>query len=206
MKTITDIKVQKRGRKRVNIFLDGGFAFSLENRVVEEQCLSPGQTLSDTEIHHLAGADLFEKCFNSALRLLHYRPRSESELRYRLNRNHDKKIVEKVIASLRERGLINDRAFAAFWKENRETFSPRSKRVLRLELKSKGIAPDVIAEILDGFDDEQNAYQVALKKARLLKDEEYEAFHRKLTHLLARRGFNWEIINRVTIRVWQETR
>jgi len=204
MKTITAIKAKQGGRKQVTIFLDGDLAFSLEKKVAGEQALTKGQVLSGTEIENLRKADLLAKCQNSALRLLNYRPRSESELRSRLHRNHDGKIIDAVITNLRERNLIDDRAFAAYWKENREAFSPRSKRLIGLELKYKGVPPEVIIETLGEMDDEDNAYHVALRKARALQDENYKDFHRKLASLLVRRGFNWETINRAITRVWQE--
>ena len=50
MRTITAIEAQKRGKDRVNVLLDGTFAFSLGIEVVEEQGLHLGQVLSDAQI------------------------------------------------------------------------------------------------------------------------------------------------------------
>ena len=204
MRTITDIKAQKGRGRRANIFLDGSFAFSLENRVIEEQHLASGQVLSDAQVKTLAGADLFAKCLNSAFRLLNYRPRSEAELCSRLQKKYDRKTVERVISHLRKSHLIDDNAFTVFWVENRRALSPRGKRLLGLELRYKGVAPEVIAEVINGIDDEASAYQAALRKGRTLKNETHESFKRKLGAFLNRRGFSWEIINAVVVRVWQE--
>lgn len=203
MKTITAIEAQRRGRDRANVFLDGAFAFSLGREVVEEQGLHPGQALSDSQIEELAGADLFGRCFNAALRLLSYRPRSEVEIRARLSRRFEREIIERVLLQLKARQMVDDAAFAQFWRENRESFSPRSKRLLKLELRQKGIDPELVDEVVAGIDDEESAYRAAQRRGRTL-DRDYETFRRKLGAFLGRRGFSYGVINRTIERLWQE--
>lgn len=203
MKTISAVKVQRRGRERANIFLDGTFAFSLGREVVEEQGLYPGQVLTDSQIEELVGADLFGKCYNAALRLLSYRPRSDAEIRTRLSRRFGKEIIDRVLLQLKARQMVDDAAFAQFWRENRESFSPRSKRLLKLELRQKGIDPEVVDEVLEGFDDDESAYRAAKRKGRTL-ERDYETFRRKLGAFLGRRGFSYGVIKRTIERLWQE--
>ena len=204
MKTITAIEAQKRGRERVSIFLDGKFAFSVGRSVVEECDLHPGQLLSDSQVDELAAADLVGKCLNAALRLLSYRPRSEAEIRTRLSRRFNGETIEGVILRLRERQIIDDVAFATFWREERDSFSPRGRRLLKVELRNKGIDLEVIDEVLDGIDDEESAYRAAQKRGRTLAKEDYETFRRKLGAFLRRRGFSYGVVNRTTERLWQE--
>lgn len=187
----------------MNVFLDGAFAFSLGREVVEEQGLHLGQTLSDPQIEELLAADLFGKCLDAALRLLSYRPRSEAEIRTRLGRRFEGEIIKRVILHLKARQMIDDAAFAQFWRGNRESFSPRSKRLLRLELRRKGIDPEVIDEVLEGTDDEESAYRAAQRKGRTL-GKDYETFRRKLSAFLGRRGFSYGVINRTVERLWRE--
>ena len=203
MKTISAVKVQRRGRERANIFLDGTFAFSLGKEVVEEQGLHLGQVLTDSQIEELVGADLFGKCYNAALRLLSYRPRSDAEIRTRLSRRFGKEIIDRVLLQLKARQMVDDAAFAQFWRENRESFSPRSKRLLKLELRQKGIDPEVVDEVLEGFDDDESAYRAAKRKGRTL-ERDYETFRRKLGAFLGRRGFSYGVIKRTIERLWQE--
>lgn len=203
MKTISAVKVQRRGRERANIFLDGTFAFSLGREVVEEQGLHPGQVLTDSQIEELVGTDLFGKCYNAALRLLSYRPRSDAEIRARLSRRFGKEIIDRVLLQLKARQMVDDAAFAQFWRENRESFSPRSKRLLKLELRQKGIDPEVVDEVLEGFDDDESAYRAAKRKGRTL-ERDYETFRRKLGAFLGRRGFSYGVIKRTIERLWQE--
>jgi len=203
--TITSIEPQKRKRGRLNLFLDGVFALGLGAEIVESYRLKPGQTLSESQIEELVRADQFQQCLDAASHYLSYRPRSEKEIRGRLRRRgFDQNIIEGVLLKLKEQRLIDDASFAQFWKENRESFSPRSRLLLRLELKEKGVDPETAEAVTQGVDEEEGAYQAARKKASSLKEGDYQAFRRKLGAFLRRRGFSYEVINRTLERVWRE--
>ncbi len=205
MSKITALRVGRGRGKQVNIFLDGKFAFSLEAEVAAKEGLKVEQVLSAEQIETLAKSDHFHRCFNAAARYLSYRPRSEPELRERLHqRGFDGDSVEAVITRLKEQGLVDDIAFAQFWKDNRESFSPRSQWLTKLELRRKGIADTIIAQVVDAIDDEDSAYRAALKKARILSPSDYQSFRRRLGEYLRRRGFSYEVINHTTERLWQE--
>jgi len=109
-----------------------------------------------------------------------------------------------VLAKLKEQGLVDDTAFAQFWKDNRESFSPRSQWLTKLELRRKGVAQDVIDQVADVIDDEDSAYRAALNKARSLLTSDYQSFRHRLGEYLKRRGFSYGVINHTVQRVWQK--
>lgn len=201
---VTAVRAGRRG-KRVNVYLDGRFAFSLEAELAVKKGLKAGQELSEDDTTALAGADLLQRCFNAATHYLSYRPRSEAELRERLKRRgFDEDSVEKTIARLREQGLVNDLAFAEFWKENRQSFSPRSRWLTRSELRQKGVAEDIIGQVLADVDEEDSAYRAAIAKARSLSPADYDGFRQRLSEYLKRRGFGYGAINNALKKVWAE--
>jgi len=205
MRKITAIRVGKGRRKRVRVFLDGRFAFSLEAEVAVREGLRVRQVLSANQIEALTRSDHFHRCLNAAAHYLGYRPRSEAEVRERLQRRgFDGDSVHAVIAKLKEQGLVDDMAFAQFWKDNRESFSPRSQWLTRLELRRRGVADDVIAQVVDAIDDDESAYRAALSKARSLPLSDYQSFRRRLGEYLKRRGFGYGVISHTVERVWQE--
>ena len=204
MKKVTAIREGRRG-KRVNVVLDGKFAFSLETEVAVREGLGVGQELSEGDIEALTGADLFQRCLNAALRYLGYRPRSEAELRQRLRRRgFNGGNVEATLDKLKEQGLVNDLAFAEFWKDTRQSFSPRSQWLTRAELRQKGVAEDIIDRVVADVDDEDSAYRAAASKARSLPKTDYQSFRRRLGEYLKRRGFGYGVINHTVQQVWQE--
>jgi len=205
VKKVTALRTGKGRPKRVDIFLDGKFAFSLDAEVAVKEGLKVEEVLSAERIEALTRSDRLHRCFNAALHYLSYRPRSEPELRERLQRRgFDGDSVEAVITKLKEQRLVDDTAFAQFWRDNRESFSPRSQWLTRLELKRKGVANDIIDQVVGTIDDEDSAYRAALRKARSLPHSDEPSFRRRLGEYLRRRGFSHAVINHTVQRIWQE--
>jgi regulatory protein len=203
---ITAIKAGRNPKiQRSNIYLDGKFAFSLDNEVIAKESLKTGLELSPEEINLLTGADRFQRCLNAAFLFLSYRPRSEAETRQRLlRRGYAEEEVEKVITQLSKLDLLNDTAFAEFWKENRNSFRPRSQKMLKVELKRKGVETGIIDEVVSEVDDAESAYRAAMSKASHLPVSDYQVFRQRLGSYLQRRGFNYGIINKIVKEAWQE--
>ena len=205
MSKITALRVGRGRGKRVNVFLDGKFAFSLEAEVAVKEGLQIGQELSADEIGAITRSDYFHRCLNVAARYLSYRPRSEFELRERLHqRGFNGNSIEAVLTKLKEQGLVDDVAFAQFWRDNRESFSPRSQWLTKLELRRKGVASDIIDQVVDAIDDDDSAYRAAQSKARNLPLSDYQLFQRRLGGYLKRRGFGYRVISHTVERLWQE--
>ncbi|MFC2122601.1 regulatory protein RecX [Bacteroidota bacterium] len=205
MSKITAIRAGKGRQQRVNLFLDGKFALSMDAEVVTKAQLKTGQELTSSQMDALHKSDRSKRCLNAALRYLSYRPRSEGEMRERMQqRGFDNESIEATLTRLKEQTLIDDAAFAQFWKDNRQAFSPRSQRLTRLELSRKGIAADTIDGVVSEIDDQENAYRAALNKAQRLPLSNRSNFRRRLSYYLKSRGFNYEVINYTVERLWQE--
>jgi regulatory protein len=204
--TVTGLVVQKRNPKRVNVYVDGAYAFPLDLSVVMKRGLKSGQPLSDEEIEYLTAADDVEKAYNRALNLLSYRPRSVAEVQRNLQR---KKVafetIEAVVARLTQSGMLDDAAFARFWVENRTAFSPRSGRLMSYELRQKGVAGGDI-EVALPSEDGDSAKEAAMRRARSLASLDYETFRKKLLPYLQRRGFGYETASEAVESAWQESR
>ena len=202
---ITDLRTGKGRDKRLNIFLDGRFAFSLGAEVAERENLQVGQELSSNQIESLTGSDEVQRCLEAAYRYLGYRPRSESEIRERMQRRgFAAETIDAVVIRLGEQALLDDEAFARFWKENRDSFRPRSRWLTGLELRRMGVGNSVIDQVVAGIDDEENAYRAALQKTRHGTPADYQSFRHRLGDYLRRRGFNYEVISHTLEKIWQE--
>jgi len=203
MRKITALQVQKRNPNRINIHLDGEYAFGLARIVAA--WLQVGQTLDEEKIAKLQAEDARERAVQQALLFLSYRARSEKEIRQNLSK-HDipEAIIEETLERLRRDGFANDKQFANTWVENRSTFRPRGRRALTLELRQKGIDDSTIESALEDVDDEALAYEAGLKKARKLKVQEWSEFRKKMSEFLARRGFSYSDIAPIVSRLWNE--
>jgi len=72
MQEITALKPQKHNKERLNVYLDGEFAFGLAMEAAVG--LTVGQTLSAERIAALQDEDAFSRAKERALRYLTYRP------------------------------------------------------------------------------------------------------------------------------------
>jgi regulatory protein len=85
MAKITAIEPQKHDPDRVNIHLDGNYAFGLTR--ITATWLKIGQELSDDKIASLQAEDGRERAYQQAMLFLSYRARSESEIRQNLGKH-----------------------------------------------------------------------------------------------------------------------
>ena len=190
---ITALRFQKRNDNRVNVYLDGEFAFGLA--AIEATRLKVGQVLSEEDIARLKKLDEVERAYERGLNFLSYRPRSETEVRRNLgNKEVDPETIERVIERLTRAGLLDDLAFARYWLKNRAQFNPRGARALRHELWQKGVNSSIIDHVLEDFDEGSAARQVAETGASRLSHLPPQDFCRKLKGYMARRGFSYGII------------
>jgi regulatory protein len=204
MKKITAIQVQKKNPNRVNIYLDGEFAFGLARIVAA--WLQVGQGLDDEKIAKLQAEDSRERALQQAYLFLSYRARSENEIRQNLGKHEiPDTVIEETLERLRRDGFANDQKFASAWVENRNTFRPRGRRALALELRQKGIDDSTIESALEEVDEEALAYQAGQKKANKLKVQEWSEFRKKMSEFLARRGFSYSVIAPIVARLWNES-
>ncbi|MBN2146682.1 MAG: RecX family transcriptional regulator [Anaerolineales bacterium] len=201
---ITALKAQKRNPQRVNVYLDGEFAFGLAR--ITAAWLQVGQELSDEKIAELQAQDAQEAAYQQALTLLNYRQRTAAEMRQRLaQKGLPADLVTAVIERLQRNSLLNDQRFAQDWVENRSQFRPRSARLMAAELRRHGIDQDAIAQAVQEVDEQALALQAARKQARRLAHLPEPDFRRKLTGFLARRAFPFEVARSVVEQVWSET-
>lgn len=197
--TVTALKAQ-RAKDRVNVYLDGEFAFGLA--LIHALWLKIGQTLSDEDIAQLKAADTLEKAQQRAVNFIAYRPRTEREVRQRLKKaGADEETIISVVERLKGAGLLDDEAFGKAWVESRLRSNPRSRRMLAWELRQKGVGNEEVEAALEGVNDEEAAMRAAKKRWPRVQSLEPRERKRKLMEFLARNGFDYQTIEFVIARV-----
>ena len=199
MPVITKIKPQKN-KKRVNIYLDGKFSFGLDLENFMKLNLKVEQSLTSEEVEEIVKKAEYKKAFDKLLRFAMTRPRSEFEIEqwFKRKKVHES-LHEKLCKKLEKFDLLDDRKFAKWWVEQRSQFRPRSERMLRNELYKKGIAKEIINNVLanNEIDEVKIAGEMVAKKSyKWEKYDEREAKQKK-SEFLARKGFSWDVIKEV---------
>ena len=198
--TVSALKAQRGAKDRVNVYLDGKFAFGLA--MIHALWLKIGQVLSDEEIAELQAADTLEKAKQRAIGLIAYRPRSVKEVRDRLKKaGADESTIASVVEAMKTAGLLDDEAFSKAWVESRVRANPRSKRMIAWELKHKGVSSEVIESALAEANDEEAAYRAAQKRWPRVKALAPRERRHKLSEHLARNGFDFRTIEDVIVKL-----
>lgn len=117
-------------------------------------------------------------------------------------------VIEAVLERLRQLGLVDDRAFAESWVEERQRLRPRSARALAHELAARGVDEATREEALEAVEDAQAALVAARRRvATLARSARGLDLEQRLRELLLRRGFSYEVAGdtaRQVAREWEE--
>lgn len=206
---ISSVEVQKRNAERVNVYVDGKYVFSLSALLAHEYKLRRGAAVSADVLREALRRDEVGKAVDAAVKLLAFRPRSETELTRRLaQKGYDRDIIDEAVGRLREQGFVSDAEFARFWVDNREQFKPMGTRRIRSELIQKGVGKETIDEALQDENPDQQydlALRAAKRKLRSYSGLEYDAYYRRMGGYLARQGFDYQTSSRVMKELWSES-
>ena len=135
-----------------------------------------------------------------AFRYLKIRERSVEEMREKLTlKNVPKSFIGLTIEYLIDKKFLDDRSFAKNWIRYRQA-RPFGPRRIRLELRQKGIAEELITqelgEAFEGFNQQEVVAELALRRASRYRDEDPIKRKKKVFDFLARRGFSLDMIKR----------
>ncbi|MBR9975773.1 MAG: RecX family transcriptional regulator [Bacteroidetes bacterium] len=197
--TITSIQRQKKNRHRVSVYLDGEFAFGINDEAVYRFGLHKGMVLEDDRRAEIERYDNLVQSKLVAERLLGVRMRSERELRQRLlQKGFPPEAVDETIAVFLRVNLLDDAEFARLWVRDRLRLRPRSSSFLRRELRSKGVKDDIITQVLaDAFEHKEDidvARELAASYCRKHPSLEADVLKRRLVGFLQRKGYSASVV------------
>jgi regulatory protein len=128
-------------------------------------------------------------------------PRSRAELADLLAKRHvPDDVAQRVLDRSEEVGLVDDAAFARAWVESRQASRGLARRALAQELRRRGVEDNVARGALDGVDpgaEEEAARVLVRRRLRSMRSVSPEARVRRLTAMLARKGYTGAVVFRV---------
>lgn len=198
MPVITSINPQKNNR-RVNIYLDGEFGFGIDLENFVTTGLKVNLNLTNEEVKKIIKKSEFQKTLDYLLKFATLRSRSEKEIRnWFRRRDVHKSLHGELFNRLKKLDLIDDRKFAVWWIDQRQSFRPKSKMVLEIELRNKGIAKEIISEVLEDvkIDEVKTAKEMLKKKSHKWKNIPKDKIKQKMSQYLAGKGFGWDVIKK----------
>jgi regulatory protein len=146
----------------------------------------------------------FDAAKEYALNYISYRPRSVMEVSSRLKvRSCEPQIIKQIIAFMKEYNYLDDEAFTKMWIRSRINDVPSGKRKIFAELVQKGVAREIVDRHLEQISPDKEEEMALSLVIRRCRRGNYDIG--KLKGFLFRRGFSIEIINRVLVKVIQDT-
>lgn len=199
---------QDRKKKKVSVVeLDNDQSYNIYNFVIKKFGLRKGDQLNESKLKKILAWDEFYRAKDAALKYFSYRHRSEYEIQTKLeNLKFKPEIISKVIANLKSVGLINDCEFADNFTRSILNKRLISRNLMKMKLMERKISKDIINNVLDKYykdlDEFSIAKKIALKQLKKYKKANPEwpdnKLYPRITNFLARRGFTWSIITKVT--------
>ena len=199
---ITQISRQKKDRKRYNLYLDGEFYCGLYDDTILKFGLCKGDEITEKKINEIASFDEYIYGKKIAFDYLSYRIRTVSEIKKKLKQKEiSGESAEKVLKHLAELGLTNDEEFARVFINEKIKRKPVGKKVLRQKLFEKGINKELGDNVLEKIFSEVDEKELALENFRKyfpkLVGTEIHSQRKKTFDYLARKGFDFDIINQI---------
>lgn len=180
---------------RQRVTFEGGTRLQVRADDVNALGLAPGVDLTDDTWGLVRERAQTAAALSAGLRLLAVRLRSRREIEDRLSRKgYSGEVVAAVVAQLNREGLLDDMRFSRAWVAGRLALRPSGAVRLRQELRQKGVAAEVIEQVLQatlpGSTERTRAVEVARARAQRYRGEPREVAFRRLAGVLRRRGFS----------------
>lgn len=200
--TITKMVTQKKDADRVSVFLNGTFAFGVEEEVVVRHGLRVGRELTPDEVEQILSTEAETRARNLAMDYLARRPRTVHEVREKLKQKaFDEETIAHVLDRLLERGYLDDAAYAEEYVRVRTGARGYGPRRVMGELLRRGVTAELIERALDTADSDtlyETALKIGQKRWQLLRREpDPQKRRKKLSDFLLRRGYGFDVVRRV---------
>ncbi|KRL13363.1 MAG: recombination regulator RecX [Schleiferilactobacillus perolens] len=201
MATITKISAQKRPG-RYNIFLDGEYAFAVDEGVLIQFALAKGDELTPEQVTHIQEQDNFRHAYNIAINYLAHQLRTRHEIWAKLE---EKEVapayIKQVAAELTKQGYLDDEAYRDSFVRTQILTTANGPRVIERKLREKGISPDLANQdaITDVYPESEQldtlARLIDKQRSHYRRDSSREQ-QRKIRQYLYTKGYDGDLVTR----------
>ncbi|WP_297427630.1 recombination regulator RecX [Clostridium sp.] len=201
MSKVTKMEIQKRNKERVNLFLDGEYAFSISDELVYTEGLKLNNDIDSDKLKALAEKDSLVRCKEAGLRIIERTYKTEKELREKLKlKGYEDNAVDYCIDFLKKYNYINDTNYSKAFINDK--LNSMGSQKIRYALIQKGISREIIDEELTNLstENEENvAFNIGKKKYNAIIKNETDEYKisGKLYRYLISKGYSIDITNSV---------
>ena len=184
-------------KRKCKVFLGEDFAFVLYKSEAARYHIEEGSDLSEEIYERIKEEILLKRARDRALYLLQSQGRTQAEMIKKLQSDgYPDDVTREVMSFLSEYHFVDDNAYTEnYIHVNKGRKSPRQ---MAYELQQKGVDKAKISQILEEnpIDEEATARALLKKKTGGQIPEDWKE-RQKLAAFLGRKGFSFEVIQRV---------
>lgn len=190
--TITKIVAVKG--TNCDLYVDGVRTVTLDAEVIYAEHLKPGLEVGEEYLHNLVSKANIVEAKGKALNWLSLRDYSFSELTQRLCRFYDAATSHAVAEKMVDIGLVDDCQYAEKYARDLLKRRGLSLNRARFEMGQKGLAPDLVDEVLADYEDTEADRVAAILEKKYQRKLSAPNGWQNVTAALARMGFRLEDI------------
>lgn len=200
---ITGIAPTARDPQRMNIKVNGKFILALHTKRIADLNLQKDLEWTPALAQSVADAAVYDKALMRAMNRLSRRAMSRRTLDQKLKMiGYTDTVRDQVLDRLEELRLLDDEAYARAVVHQLSLGKPAGPKLLKQKLWQKGLDTKTIDAVLNETDlttdtQREQAQQLVEKKLPSLERYDHPTRYRRLQGLLARRGFDHDIIRDV---------
>lgn len=201
------VSVEPLNKKKIRIVFDNYEQIALYNKEAARYHIEKGAFLSEEEYEEIIQQILVPRAKRRILYLLQSMDRTQAQLRQKLQEGFfPERVIEEAIAYGKSFHYVDDERYARNYANTRLT--GKSRRMVALELERKGISREAVAEVMSEIPErkEEETVKKLILKKHLAPDEQDEEKIIKVKQFLLRKGFSYEVINRVMGQHLEENR
>ncbi len=197
MNEITAITPQVKDKTRCNVFIDGRFCCGLTLETAVKNRLKTGMTVTPERLSKIQLESEKNTALDKALTHVSASRKTEKQVRQFLEKKgYLPAVCDYVIEKMRGYNFLNDTEYAEAYIES--VGKRKGVRLIRMELKGKGVAEEDIKSAMDTLDSseqEQGALRV-LEKYMRGKTVDKETLYKAFRYLMSK-GFEYDVAKSV---------
>ena len=203
---ITGIEKQKKRADRRNIYADGAFLAGVSTETLARLALRVGDEIGPDQLKILQQMEEQHGARRVALRFLATRPRTEKEIRSKLeSKEFGEEEIRKTLADLAAAHLVDDLEFTRAFLRDARTLRPAGAIQIKRKLLLLGVARETIEQVVrEDLPPETEAEAARALAEKFLRrsrgsgtPEPLEKRRARLAAFLGRKGYSWEIIQTI---------
>ncbi len=194
MNEITAITPQVKDKRRCNIYIDGRFYCGLTLETTVKNRLKVGQTIAPERLSEIQLESEKNTAFDKALTHLSATRKTEKQIRDFLSKKgYLSAVSDYVVEKLRGYGFLNDFEYAESYVEY--TAKKKGARLIRAEMRAKGISEGDAEAALEGLDAETQvqAAKELLQKYMRHKEADKTTLQKGAKYLSGK-GFDYDTV------------